>query len=205
MAFPTTSVLDDFNRTDSATLGANWTVLDGAWQITTNRAQATTIGTNIAGARYNVASYGANIEGYYTIVTKPPSTAGCDIDMLDVDTNGYAVVLTAAAGTDDMLIIRRDGGAPTQLGATISQEVSNGDSIGIERISNVIYAYYKAGAGSWTEISGGRSDSTYSGNLYLAMITDSTTPIFDDFGGGTVVVSAPSTPYGYMTTNKGFW
>jgi hypothetical protein len=67
---------------------------------------------------------------------------------------------------------------------------TNGDKAGIECIGSTIKGYQYT-SGAWTEkIS--RSDATYGSTGYLGMVQNNTgtSPIMDDFSGGTVVSGA---------------
>jgi len=67
-AFPGVTLLDDFNRADAATLGANWTADPGGYglsapSVSSNAATYSVIDPNwTAEAFWNVAAFGANID-----------------------------------------------------------------------------------------------------------------------------------------------
>lgn len=201
MAFPTTGVLDNFNRTAS-TLGANWSHIHlyGTGECGANGTQAYHNVAQYAAytmQHWSAATFGADCEVYMTIATKITATddtssivARCtnntDISTMD----GYQVSVLTQAGNDIVTIERIDNGTIVQLGASIAQEISNGDSIGLECIGSTIKAYYKASGGSWTEL-GSRTDATYGAAGYIGFYATSTTVTwrYDDFGGGTVVAA----------------
>lgn len=199
MAFPTTGVLDNFNRSDvgpppSASWGAMYSGLIGQFEVYSNQARVDALGYGFAGNYWNPATY-TDCEAHAVIATKPTAnTVQLWVRTADATGNtpdAYSVVLNAEGGTDIMFINRVDNGVATQLGASFSQEVSNGDSIGIECTGTTISAYYKAAAGSWTSL-GSRTDSTYSAAGYLLVLADDAYIVFDDFGGGTIVAAEVS-------------
>lgn len=210
MAFPTTGILDNFNRANAGTLGANWSVYwsNINWEINSNAARGAAVAW--FGNYYNVATYGADAEVFITITQRP----GADLE-LDVriggtpgsSPNSYACVFNdGAAGTHR--IYRVSSGSGTVLGASFSQTLAVGDSIGLEVIGSTIKAYYKPSGGSWTELAS-RTDTTHSGAGYLAVsgLPDglgTSAIIWDDFGGGTVVAgSGPVTVTPAAATAQG--
>ena len=199
MAFPTTGILDDFNRSSPASLGANWSVLQqflgtGDLAITSNQAyNDKAIGNSYVFMYWNVAPYGPDCEVYMTLATAiPNSTADSFISALRIQEptgswDGYALTVNPASGTEVWSISRVDNEVFTQLGATASQAVVNGDKVGFEAIVSTLKGYL----GSWTEILS-RTDSTYGSAGYLGFYGTGTvvTWRYDDFGGGTIAAVA---------------
>lgn len=199
MAFPTTSVLDNFNRADNADLGANWTtpVLSGDSNIRITSNQA---GYHVADAAFrdeywNVETFGPDCETFCTVSDKQSTNDRLiwytflrvvDPGLSTVD--GYYFEMVLRSGNDDGGIYRLDNGAFTQLGATITQEITQGDGLGLEAIGSTIQAYRRS-AGSWSSLAS-RTDSTYTaaGNVGIGVHGDDTGVVaIDDWGGGTVV------------------
>jgi len=129
---------------------------------------------------------------YVTIATLPGAGEGIGLGIryADVGTNGvdgYNIYYEQASGTDTVIIMRLDDGSDTQLGATISQDFSAGDGIGVEAISSQIIVYRRS-SGTWSDISsGGRTDGTYTSAGYISLEASANAFRLDDFGGGTVV------------------
>jgi len=189
--FPTTGVLDNFNRADGDD-GANWNSTfwgDGSPAIVSNTVWASTS----ASAYWSPATYGPDSEVFETIVTKQSSVriylflrcVNPGASTLDC----YTSVFEVSAGTDFFQIRRIDNGATTTLGANMSQEVTNGDSYGLEMIGSTLTQYYKT-AGSWASL-GTRTDSTYTAAGNIAHGIYNNVYRGDDFGGGTVVTVLP--------------
>lgn len=197
MPFPTTGILDAFNRADENPI-TGWTALFNNFRVASNAMKSTTAGSDFA--YYSAATYGPDCEAYMTVATKVPTGGAMAIIARLVDTgsiatvDGYMVNVAVAAGTDTITIVRLDNGVGTTLGSSISQEVANGDSIGIECIGSSISCFYKSGAGAWTNL-GTRTDTTYSaaGRVGVSVTTD-TSESFDDFGGGTRIASLAFQP-----------
>ena len=196
MAFPTnTTVLDAFNRADGG-LGASWTALYGTLAISSN--QVTGPSGNWGVSTFGT-TYGANAESYIDIPTIGATGEEIDVGLRYTTQNiatgdGYIVWLIISAGTDTAGISRCDNGSFTQLGATISQNFANGDSIGIEAVGSTLKAYQKTG-GTWSDISGGgRTDATYGSAGYPLLAVQNNTWRVDNFSGGTVVAVSTSIP-----------
>lgn len=195
MAFGSSPVLDNFNRADGDGLGSNWTEpvfsadTGSDWDISSNQA-ASGGGSNRSSAYWNPATFGANCEAYVTIATKP-GTNGRVAELyarlvnIDGTPGGYMVRAITQAGTDLVRIIRlNEDGSLTQLGADISQEIANGDKLGIECIGDQIAAYLFTG-GSWAQL-GVRTDSTFGGAGNVGIGTNVGSTRLDDFAAGTV-------------------
>lgn len=192
MAFPTTGVLDNFNR---AAIGANWTEdpygAGYAVLAITGSTQLTGSASNSQGG-WNVATYGPAVEAYITIATKGADTKSITMcfrtSAFASTADEYEVDLKPASGAsnDAVKINRYDDGVATQLGATITQEFANGDALGFEAIGSAIKVYRKPSGGSWAEL-GSRTDATYSSAGYMSVYIQETSWVLDDYGGGTVV------------------
>lgn len=198
MAFPSTSVLDNFTGTDGTDLpvySANWQATPtggSALEIQANAATGTSAGGNNTNSW--ATDYGPDCEVYVTINTKPADgnvilllARGQQTTSL-LTADGYALRFVQNAGTDTFVIQRITNGAATSLSSTFSQEVTNGDSIGLEIVGNTLTAYYKAGGGAWTSL-GSTTDSTYTAAGKIGMLTSSTGVRLDAFGGGTYVAT----------------
>lgn len=188
MTFPTTSVIDDFNRANGG-LGSNWTAGyfgDSALTITSNQI---TSSVNNWGANYYNTSFGPDIEAYITVSSSPNGSKILHFRLtgsLTSSPSGYYV--NFGFGT----ITRLDSGSETQLGASFSQSISAGDSIGVSIVGSTITVYHKSAAGSWAVVTT-RTDSTYSAAGKVALEIDNNSIRLDDFGGGTVVTGGGAT------------
>ena len=189
--FPTTGILDNFNRADEDPLAnGNWSgpLFSGGGQmrIVTNHAE--TAAGGFGRSYWSAANFGSDCEAYIDTTTATPA-AGEQLGL-------FARIANAGTTTVDcydcfhlvtgsiVVIERIDDGAETQLGASISNTLSSGEGLGLEIIGSTITAYKKSG-GSWSSL-GSRTDSTYSaaGRIALGSHGDNAEP--DDFGGGTI-------------------
>ena len=228
MTFPTTDILDNFDRADAGTLGANWSQ-NKRWTAGTadsaggSRSQVYCPCAQYAAYwdyYYNPSTYGPDCESYISV-----PTIGT-IDDADEVTSLYLRILNpgqtfdgyrqkvrpmAGATNDQWMMGRIDDGAETQLGATVLLDIANACSIGIEAIGSTIKGYHKPSAGAWVEVIS-RSDETYSDAGYVGFYSQSEWLDWrlDNFGGGTVVASPPSTtgekfPQSAVTASEDPW
>ena len=199
-SFPSTSILDDFNRSNEGPPpSSNWSSLYsgtvGALEVSSNQCVPDAATNNMAGNYWNVSSYTDNWEVYNKVVTVPLNASSEYGALAMIQTPGGVSYNGYELRYDDtsLSVWRQDSSSPTQLGASFSQSVSSGDSVGLSYSGGVLTAYYKSGAGSWTTL-GTRSDSTYQATaLYptiYAHINNISEFAFDDFGGGAIVESA---------------
>jgi hypothetical protein len=188
MAFPTTVILDTFNRADENP-ATGWTSILSNWQVTTNVANP--LAAQVL-ATFGTTDYGADSEAHATIATKPATALSCGVMVRVKDTgsvvtvDGYTLGPSVAAGTDTIAIQRIDNGVGTTLGSTVSQEITNGDGIGLQVIGSNLEGFYRSGAGAWASI-GSRTDATYGAVGRIGMVSTSTATRMDDFGGGTYI------------------
>lgn len=200
MTFPTTGVLDNFNRANATTLGTNWSVLvaygsDGDMGISSNAAYNPDAGV-YSYMYWNPATYGPDCECYLTLTTLVAADARSLVIRIQQPTgsyDGYGLLVDPDPTPDEWTVSRIDNEVWTQLGAVISQNVVNGEKIGLEAIGSDIAAYHYTG-GAWSQKLT-RSDATYSnaGNTGFYGTSD-TAWRYDDFGGGTVVAAGVAIP-----------
>jgi hypothetical protein len=191
MAFPSTSILDSFTRSNGA-LGASWTngfYGDGSnLQVSSN--QLANSASGYSSAEYNTA-YGPDVELYLTIPTMD-TAAFYFLSVRKGGTLGSPTGYYLEINQFGNKLVRMDGGGTeSPLGADFIQAVASGDSMGLSIVGSTITAYYKAAAGSWTTLTT-RTDGTYTGTGLLSIDYNSTTARLDDFGGGTIGAAGPT-------------
>jgi len=192
MPFPTTPILDNFNRSDR-TLDGNWnpnTGFDGNLSncgIVSNQA-----GDNPCSTVW-LATVGPDCEAYLTIPTIPITNrvrVAARLTTATSTANGYSVDFRGAI--PDILIMRWDAGNGTAI-STTSSSLSNGDGIGIACIGNTIQAW-KRSSGIWSMVAS-VNDSTYNTPGYLGFGMSIDVFFIDDFGGGTIPMVIPKISY----------
>jgi hypothetical protein len=210
MAFPTTSILDTFNRANEGPYpSTNWDgkVLanDGAsWAVLANQCKAG--GGDNSRMYWKSTTFGPDCEAYCTIATVPISGTFSDIALLlrlqqpgtggagGTTTDGYYIGWVHITGTDSLIFYRIDNQAFTQLGTTQTPlEMANGHKFGASMIGSTLQAYVDTGGG-WTTLGTPESDPTYGAAGYIGILTGQSASTIDDFGGGNVLSSTSSLP-----------
>jgi hypothetical protein len=198
VTFPTTAVLDDFNRADTASLGANWLHTYAAGQgagfdggISSNQAYNPDSGTAHP-LYYTAAQYGPDCEVYVTMPVLPPAGSSVFVgarigDVGGVGYSGYmASILVGASGNDEFEIYRVDAGIATLLSSTYIADAADSSAIGMEIRGSTITMFYKVSGGSWLQIMS-VTDATYASAGYLLLnLPNDGAARYDNFGGGTV-------------------
>jgi len=195
MAFPTTAVLDDFNTGASQNLTARsgWgaTAMLGLTTYATDsvptKAASSSTGGNFWGTSW------ADAEAWMDVTTYNPSLETLTLCARITDTNAgtltYYGVNMSNGVTTDFQIIKVIAGARTAIGVLNSQTVGAGDSVGISVIGTQITSYYKASAGSWTQMDT-VSDSSITGSGFIGWRAhQAVLQEINQFGGGAPVAS----------------
>lgn len=213
MAFPTTSILDDFNRANEGPPpGADWsTPVGGPAGSSGLKVLSNVCGTDniidVVGSAMRTATSGPDCEVYATITTLPDDTdfviLGARYNETDAFTwDGYFLYWHR----DDTNSLGNGGSwfevviASTMvdvIGIT-NLTVSAGDALGMSVIGSAIKVYHKPSAGAWTPVGSG-TDSSITGAGHLYVMTDDTTTRIGDFGGGTGGGGGPNPPVADFT------
>jgi hypothetical protein len=183
-SFPTTSIVDNFNRTGPAA-GSSWsTMFSGESLFSLSNSQAIAAAGTYAAGAWNASTFGPNVEAYATMnsdvglnlfarVTNP-GTTGISGYTIEFHPNLSAVYVYRITG----------GGYSGILGGAISTTFARGARVGMQVTGNTISAWIDTGSG-W-KLVGSRTDSTYSQAGYIgAELYGGTNRNLDDFGGGT--------------------
>lgn len=197
MAFPTTSVLDNFNRANGDA-GSNYTANGYNFGFVIPQISSNTLKRNSSGtsdAYWNVAQYGPDVEAYIDISTDLVSDDyGFSIRFINpvsANVSGYFLHIGASAA-DTTKIERVDNGAFTVLGSSVAQTWATGEKFGVSAVGSTL-SVFRYTAGAWGAAYATRTDSTYTAAGYIDIYITGTTGRYDNFGGGTVVV-APVIP-----------
>ena len=180
-SFPSTGVLSDFTGTNG-TNPTGFTEALGGIQIQSNTCAGDSIQVNVA--VWNTTYTADNVEIYMTVPTLPSGTYTVELYIADSGFDGYDMVADPSAGTFQIHLLSA-GSQGAAVGAAESQAISAGDSVGFKKSGSTLQIWYKAAAGSWTQLGTDRTDSTNSGLDTLAFGIFDTTARYDDFGGGT--------------------
>lgn len=199
--FPTTSVIDNFNR---ASLGASWDNYGTAnFSISSNQVvEGGDPDSYVFNGMLYGTAYGPNLEYYITVVDQG-SDAEIYLLVGNADNNGYAIYY--AQDSSVQRIYKVVGSSINSTLASGSLSLSDGDKLGIEIISGVItLKYYSSGA--WHD-GVSVSDSTYQTNakyFNIWVLESGNSIIFDDFGGGTPSGVVPCPYYRTIMQGEGY-
>ena len=199
MSFPTTGLLDDFNRANAAPPSASWTDnVDGAATGLQLYNNTCTAATNAIGSGYwNQATFGPNCEVYYTVVTTDNHLKlFARISSPGASYNGYMVDLSSGGSGG---IYKVTTGTPVQLGSNFSPEQANGKAFGLEvtgTSTTTLNVYSKPSGGSWGLWYGPVTDSSspWTAAGYIGLGCWYYAARLDDFGGGTISAGGLSIP-----------
>lgn len=203
------AVIDDYNRADAATLGANWSsepLNNGAAMpaIVTNRAMSQGAFSSVA-AWYNAATFGPDVEVAHTLPVAGSQYVYLFVRLTDPSASantadGYALELVNTA----MNIYRQDNAVGTALGAEQTVTFpSSGDRLGFEANGSTLQAHRHTG--SWATYGASRSDATYAAEGYVGWgsYEDVRTRAHDDFSAGTITASGSGSASNLMLLGIG--
>jgi hypothetical protein len=194
-AFPRTSVLDGFNRSNAAALGGLWTEVPDATEIDGNAVLVT--GTGNAWWA-STAKFGANQEAFFTFtqVSSTGTEQGLLLKFSGANPNGANATWIEVAynGAGGVAVRIKDSGGIRQRGALISASFATGDQLGARTLADGTVLVYKNGVqiGSRNVTSGANpwSVALASGKGRIGVRFAGTTvgnpARFDNFGGGTM-------------------
>lgn len=186
--FPSTGVLDSFNRADNdITIGSNWVIwpfFNANLSVISNQ-----VGTPSATSQGNLyaVSHGPDVEYYVTIAVLPADGNNLEFGFRHdsntaVDT-WYGLTITKVAGSnnDTWRLFKFVTGSFTEIQAATS--------MGIDLVANDVVGLRMVGSAFNVYVNGVSRGNTTDGSItnagYGGLITADTTIRFDDFGGGT--------------------
>lgn len=197
MTFPTSSVLDNFDRADANPISGSWAnfprINTPRLKILTNQVQTGTASSTCADY-YTASTYGPDSEVGYTCATLHTNVAERFEVFLRASNptlstaTAYRMRVTKAGAGYDWTIWYLDTGTSTQITVTpVNSALTAGDKIGFEVIGSTLKGYRFTG-GSWTNIlTETHSTLTAAGNIGAAINGDA--GVINDFFGGTVGAS----------------
>ena len=181
-AFPTTGILDAFDRANENPITGSWVSDGGAdFQVISQQLAPTVYDSYM----YWTSGNFADQEFYFTVIVKGNHDDGVHIYFRNNGTpNFYGYKFSVNYYSNTLVLSMYDG---TEHGiASYNQTVSNNDSVGYSAIGSTLTVYYKASGGSWVEL-GHITDTSYtSGQTELEIYEhDNINQRLDNFGGGT--------------------
>ncbi len=200
MAFPTTGVIDAFNRANETPLsdGGKWSQgpeeFDGVatLRLLSNQVaqtQTPDTGDTKGGAYRNDVNYGPDAEAFVDVAVVPEFFMSLFVRVTTPGvgtTDGYFIFIDTPSGS--WTLARKDNGTSVVIGSGGSQAVAAGSKVGLSIVGTTLTAWYQAPGGSWTAVAS-TTDTTYSAAGRIAMKMRGDLGRFDNFGGGTVVTT----------------
>lgn len=196
---PSTPVLDNFNRADAGTLGANWSVNtavgagSGHQAITGNQMYNDDIDwaySNYTSLYWNPTSFNADQEVYMTIAAVSSYNNNDNMTLFARLSNpggsstNYTVTFTDA---HKLKISKQVAGVSTTLDASVDYTPQNGDKLWLKCKGTTISVYlYRSGV--WTLLKS-VTDSDVAGGGYIGFYIGGNPGMYwhyDDFGGGNI-------------------
>jgi PKD repeat protein len=183
--FPSTTVLDDFNRSDGAP-GSNWSGMTSFYHVTSQQ---------LAGEEvydlplfWSAASYGVDQEAFVTLAQVDANSGDPTLLLKSTSSSWPVRVLgvTYVAAQQRAKIWTYDEQGLVQRGTDILVTFSSGDQFGARATADGVIEVYRNGtlvavrdASAWAYVSG---------NGYVGLSLNATGVRLDNFGGGTVVL-----------------
>jgi hypothetical protein len=199
MAFPTTGILDDFNRANEGPYMTDWSwmYLEGVlgdFRIVSQKAVPNNFAANIAVNYFTPSTYGPDVEAFVTLDSgvesgqfilyynlQQPQTTGFD---------GYLLVIDFTAN-EFFIASVTDGAVDESVGTAITGTTPQmGDSFGIQYVGGMHNIWHKPAAGVWTLLGSKGPHTQYQTAGYIAIGAYNTLTVnltVDDFGGGTYI------------------
>jgi hypothetical protein len=193
--FPTTPILDNFNRADGAP-GANWTVLGTGGFVISSNALTPVDQTQFQLMRWT-ATFGADQEAYFRIAGLPTVGTAFEIIVRGQDiSNRYVAFASSVTGANnDAITLNKEvGGVNTSLcapGFNLGFDIAVGDSFGIRATGAFLEAWYQRAGQQWARI-GYCNDTSFQSGGFIG-IGHGDVGIIDDWGGGNIGTAPPGT------------
>jgi hypothetical protein len=158
MPYPSSGIVDDFNRADQWPPGASWAGNWGTngWQVKANR--LTNLKGGWDGIYWNTTYPSADYGAYITVVAVGADTKSLQVHIRRdnaADTAYFvSIYKVAGSGGDNWELYRRIAAADTVIASdyTATRELAVGDQYGISVNGSTITAWHKPVGGSWTAV-----------------------------------------------------
>ena len=190
-AFPATGILDSFNHKGHS-LGSKWSMDSSRFKVVNNQLSVASQGIIL----WNAASFGADQEAYVTFVNVNAASTDMDL-LLKSQSSGSKTSLLEVVYKPASKVIQvnsyTSANGLVQYGTDIPVTFSAGDQLGARAGADGQVYVYKNGALLATRSAAAWSDHGKGGYLGLLSSGEGGS-VFDNFGGGTIVMTATSTP-----------
>jgi hypothetical protein len=190
--FPSTGILDNFNRANGA-IGASWAGSTSGYAIASNQLDVVS-GEDIY---WNSGTFGANQEAFVRVTTVDQFGQEIDLILKSQSNNSYSNGVIEVLYDPSSKVVQvwtyTNSQNWVQRGANISVTLVNGDQLGARATSDGNVSVYRNGT-----LLGTRSVTAwpyYANGGYIGLwMFNSNATVLDDFGGGAVSTAPTSTP-----------
>ncbi len=204
MPFPTTSLIDAFDRADENPVAAPWggaptrTVANQDNIRILSNQLARGAGAQSGGGGWYATSYAADQEAWLTVATMSAAgSAGLNARIVSPNTGAvdyYEWAYTVGTGWRMFKVVDN---VYTQIGSTVTTPaLASGDGTGFELIGSTLRGLHRV-SGVWSQIMFVTDTTLTAGGFIGAVMTDAAARC-DDFGGGVVVVAPTSLRSQYL-------
>jgi len=188
MAFPTTGILDNFNRANEDPLAnSTWTKITGSQnlKIVSNICQGSPF-NQLSGAYWSATTFGPDSEAYVTVLVIPGGANYVRLYARLTSPGGAqnSYFMQFSNDSNGCRIFIESGGTPTAIAQDAAARYVANDVLGFEVIGSTL-TVYKNGASVLST-----TDATFSAAGFIGLGARQSTAQLDDFGGGTVVPAA---------------
>jgi RHS repeat-associated protein len=184
-AFPTTGILDNFNRANGS-IGSNWSGNTAGYSISSNQLQVKTNNPNLD-MYWNQTSFGPNQEVYFTFTATNATATDQDLILKAQSASGWGAgfieVWYDAAGQRAQVWTFDQNQSWVQHGGDIPLSFAVGDQFGARALASGDVEVYKNGqlmgvrnVGTWPNYAAGGYIGVWFGNAKNVLL--------DNFGGG---------------------
>lgn len=188
--FPTTGILDDFNRANEGPpLSSSWVISYEGLKVVSNQCAPNATSENWYEDKYNT-SWGSDVEAYFTIATLDVNTEDVYTYIKNDGSTAYSIHYNGTAIWLGYLV----SGDETLLNAT-NYTLQSGYKLGISYVDGVLTGWVN-NTTSWTSVVTASNSSSLntSGFTYLGMHSINGSMRYDDFGGGNYTAPIVSEP-----------
>lgn len=203
-SFPSTPILDNFNRANESPVNG-WTDVEGGMRIVSNQLTGNAVGGIFDCARYdgfNVSSP-RSYECYLTFVTTITATSVPQFHYMSIfksgiGFNGYNIIPNIPDINSFRIRRDDDGGNVTKIDVDTTGfggSMSDGDSCGVRVIGSTHYVYYKPSGSEIYVPCGSFVDGVYKDGYLIPQCDGTGTNVFDDLGGGQNLIPEKQTSY----------
>jgi len=207
-SFPSTSILDNFNRANETPISTGWTGgITAAGECDLIGNLLTNSGSGDETCYYSASTFGADQEVFVTFpnATTHPDDVNVRVYMClqdnigtsTVDGYGFRYRKITGASNDAIQMFRLNAASTANIGIAHVEEFSDGDQVGmrIETGGTLTLYYRSGGSGAWTQVDQVTGETTFTcagTNLGIGLVNPGHDA--DDFGGGDVVSASPDNP-----------